>query len=204
MSVFVTPTLTLIPLHQVAEGLGPTERIGTKINIESYNIHGNVRVSWQPFNTGTDVFANVNNRILRYGVVYDRQPDQTTFQGQFAVSELFDDGFWGHLNKTNSDRFFVISDKFFTFGSFVNALDPIDPGPPPTFGPPVTHFTEPRVMLWKEYKDVDLSVVFKPGDVLGLEPTSGALWAFLMMDKNAINGDLLMDYNIRTTFTDAI
>jgi len=190
-------------LHQVVQGSGVNERIGTKINIESYNIHANVRVSWSPFDTGLDNFVSVNNRMIRYGVVYDRQPDQTTFQGTFPSSDLFTD-FWGHVNKDNKDRFFVISDKYTTFGSFYNALDPVDPGPPPVFGPPISHWTEPRVFIWKEYKDVDLAVTFGLGDDLGIEPKSGALWAFLMMDKNASVGDLLMDYNMRTTFTDAM
>jgi len=202
-STFVAGGLNLVALHQVGQGLGANERVGTKINIESYNIHANIRVSFQPFNTGTDVFSFWNNPIIRYGVVYDRQPDRTTFEAQFDFAELFTD-FWGHINKDNKDRFFVISDKYTTLGALYNALDPVDPGPPPAFGPPISHFTEPRVFIWKEYKDVDLSVIFSDVDELGIEPLSGALWAFLIKDKNSPGGNLLWDYDMRTTFTDAM
>jgi len=195
-------------LHRIEQGVENTERIGSKINIESFNIHAWIGILGQAKND-TDVY--IDRPMIRYGVFYDRQPPTDVFAARpNVIGDVFT-SFWGHINKDNKDRFFVISDKFTKFGSFHNLKgDIIDPGEPPlippTFGPPTTFWTEPRDFIWKEYKDVDLSVTYANNDVLGLEPLSGALWVFVLQspETTATATDALnITWDIRTTFTES-
>jgi Geminivirus coat protein/nuclear export factor BR1 family. len=126
-SVFL-PQETLIPLSFIAEGNGANQRIGTKVNIESYNVHMNMRFPDEP---ARNVDSGTFNNFFRYGVVYDRQPNSGSIPS--IAGDIFT-SFWGHVNKDNRDRFFIISDKFAVLGDFANFQQYIvDPGPPPVF-----------------------------------------------------------------------
>lgn len=198
--MFITSE-TLIPLHIIPEGTSESERIGTSVNIESYNIHANIRRAPEYSSTNNTLF---NNEFIRYGVIYDRQPDRTVFAGQpTLVGDVFT-AFWGHLNRVNKNRFFVISDKYFVFGEMSGFFDQVDPGPPPVFGPPTMTSVGELYKIWKEYKKVDLKVTYGVNDTEGLEPTSGALWAFILRGKDGVPGHLLADWDIRTTYTDSM
>lgn len=180
-------------------GTGATERIGTKVNLESYNIHMNMRFPDEP--SPTTLSSSFNN-FIRYGVFYDRAPNGASLPS--LEGDVFE-AFWGHLNKNNRDRFFIISDKYAVLGDFANFQRyVVDPGPPPVFSNPTFFWTNPRYLIWKEYKDVDLSVTYDIADDTGVDPNSGMLWAFVLRGKNADPGHLLADWDMRTTFTDAI
>jgi len=191
----------MIPLHQIAQGLADTERIGTAVNIESYNVHANIRRTPEYSQTVAVAF---NNEFIRYGIIYDRQPDRSVaFGTPSLIGDVFT-SFWGHLNRVNRNRFFIISDKFFVFGERSGVIDPVDPGPPPVFGPPAITDNGALYFIWKEFKKVDLKVTFDDFDESGIEPISGSLWAFILRGKDNSPGMLLADWDIRTTFTDSM
>lgn len=195
---------TWIPLHQIKMGDGENERIGTKVNLESFNIHANVRVTAEPdgsIEVGGDDF--IPHQMFRWGFVYDRKPDQSKVDVKPTGSDVFTDYFWGHINKKNSDRFFVISNKYEQLGALFDWTQTIDPGPPPVQSTPSVFWQGPRVVFLKEYKKVDLSITYAFGDDDGKKPITGALWFFLFFDKDRPNGQAKMDYDIRVEYSNS-
>lgn len=94
-------------LNQVAQGAGPSERIGARYQLTSLYIQGHIR-PWAP---ATTTLTDLPNETCRVVVIYDRQCNGMKMSFSDAYTIAFGDLSSSPRFLGTADRFIVLADK---------------------------------------------------------------------------------------------